>query len=78
MRSWRTGFRNGCLTKTNDDMETIKTVEYWRQPTDWEIRFGEGAIHWLTVNVDDVRKPDGSLKRWFVNKADGLRYYRGR
>ena len=52
----------------------IKTVEYHRNPTPWEIRFGEGAIHYLTVEADKVRKKDGNLKRWFVH-TDGLRYY---
>lgn len=56
-------------------MEEKKTVEYWRHPTSAEIKFGEGAIHWLTVNKEDVQKPDGTLKKWFVGK-DGLRYNR--
>ena len=27
-----------------------KTIDYWRHPTKREIKFGEGAIHWLTVD----------------------------
>lgn len=54
-------------------MKESKTVEYWRQPTSAEIKFGEGAIHWLTVNKEDVQKPDGTMKKWFIGK-DGLRY----
>ncbi len=53
----------------------MKTVEYWRHPTKAEIKAGCGAIHWLTVNIDKVQKPDGSLKKWFVH-TDGLRYNR--
>ena len=52
----------------------MKTVEYHRNPTPYEIKFGEGAIHYLTVEVEKVRKKDGNLKRWFVH-TDGLRYY---
>ena len=47
-----------------------KTIDYWR-----EIKFGEGAIHWLTVDIEKVQKPDGSLKKWFIH-TDGLRYNR--
>lgn len=52
-----------------------QTAEYWRNPTPHEIAFGEGAIHWLTVDIDKVRKPDGKLKKWFIH-TDGLRYNR--
>lgn len=52
-----------------------ETVEYWRNPTPSEIKFGEGAIHWLSVDVTKVRKLDGTLKKWFVH-TDGLRYNR--
>lgn len=52
-----------------------QTAEYWRNPTPHEIVFGEGAIHWLTVDIDKVRKPDGKLKKWFIH-TDGLRYNR--
>ena len=51
------------------------TIDYWRQPTKREIKFGEGAIHWLTVDIAKVQKPDGSLKKWFIH-TDGLRYNR--
>lgn len=50
------------------------TVEYYRQPTRGEIIFGEGAIHWLTVERSTVTKKDGELKKWFTHN-DGLRYY---
>ena len=56
-----------------------KTVEYWRNPTDWEIKFGEGAIHWLTIDIKDVTKKNGELKKWTYNpynKNDKSRYYR--
>lgn len=52
-----------------------KTIDYWRHPTYFEIKSGEGAIHWLTIDIEKVLKPDGSLKKWFVY-TDGLRYNR--
>ena len=50
-----------------------RTVEYWRHPTTSEIKFGEGAIHYLSVDISRVLKPDGNLKKWFIH-TDGLRY----
>lgn len=47
-------------------------VTYWRHPTPDEIKFGYGAIHYLSVPMSEVMKPDGKLKKWFVK--DGLRY----
>lgn len=51
------------------------TIGYWRHPTEAEIKFGEGAIHWLTVDIEKVKKPNGKLKKWFIH-TDGLRYNR--
>ena len=53
------------------------TIDYQRKPTEGEIAFGYGATHYLTLDVNDtrIRKADGTLKKWFLNKADGLRYY---
>ena len=47
-------------------------VTYCRNPTPEEIKFGYGAIHYLSVPLTKVRKPDGKLKKWFIK--DGLRY----
>ena len=55
-----------------------KTVEYWRNPTPYEIKFGEGTIHWLTIEIKHVTKKDGTLKKWTLNpynKNDKSRYY---
>lgn len=54
--------------------ELEKTVMYHRKPTAAEIKWGYGAIHYLDVPENLVRKKDGNLKKWFVYK-DGLRYY---
>lgn len=59
-------------------LRTVKrgpsTIEYHRDPTPLELKLGYGAIHYLTVETEKVRKKDGSLKRWFIH-TDGLRYY---
>ena len=56
-------------------MSETKTIEYWRHPTPAEIKCGHGVIHWLAVNLEEVQKPDGTLRKWFIGK-DGLRYNR--
>ena len=63
-----------CLYLGGVLMERI--VTYHRAPTQWEIRFGYGATHYLDVPMSMVMKPDGRLKRWFRSSTDGLRYYR--
>lgn len=52
-----------------------KKIEYWRNPTAHEIKFGYGAIHWIKVPIESVKKRDGTLKKWFIGE-DGLRYNR--
>lgn len=47
-----------------------------RGPRPAEIRFGYGATHYATFDVELWRKPDGTCKRWIVSPFDGLRYYR--
>lgn len=54
---------------------TSTTVQYWRHPTQVEIKLGYGAIHFLDVPIEKVLKPDGTLKKWFYGE-DGLRYNR--
>jgi hypothetical protein len=53
-----------------------ETVQYHRNPTKAEIRFGYGAIHYRDFPVNEVVKTNGSLKKWVKCKYDGLRYYR--
>ncbi len=48
-------------------------IDYWRNPTKSEIKFGEGAIHHRTFNLSEVLKNDGSIKKWLI-ADDGLRY----
>lgn len=56
-----------------NDKQKSKTVTYWRHPTPAEIRFGNGAIHYLDIEIEKVMKPNGKLKKWFIH-TDGLRY----
>lgn len=58
-------------TREND------TIEYWRHPTEYEIKRGYGAIHYLSVERKDCVKKDGTLKKWLFNpynKNDKSRY----
>ena len=59
----------------NPSQEVTLMVEYHRNPTKYEIKFGDGAIHYISVSYYSVRKPNGELKKWFKGD-DGLRYYR--
>jgi len=49
-------------------------ITYHRKPTPWEIRFGEGAIHYRDFPRAEVSKTNGAFKKWFI-ADDGLRYY---
>jgi len=51
-------------------------ISYWRNPTAWEIKFGEGAIHWRDFTENEIgRNKKGELKKWFT-ADDNLRYNR--
>ena len=50
------------------------TVPYRRQPTQGEIKFGYGCLHYIELLAAEVLKPNGDTKRWTV--VGGLRYYR--
>jgi hypothetical protein len=57
--------------------DDVTEITYHREPTPWEIKFGEGATHYATFAVEDVCWPGTRFaKRWFVSPYDGLRYYR--
>lgn len=55
-------------------------VEYHREPTKAEIKFGYGAIHYKDFPIKQVIKTNDfgliRLKKWFVCPNDKLRYYR--
>lgn len=51
-------------------------IEYWRNPTKEEIKFGHGAIHYRDFNFKDCFDENDYLKKTFVAKDDKLKYYR--
>lgn len=53
----------------------MKTVEYHRPPTPYEIKIGEGAIHYKYFDIEFCTKPDSTLKKWVKCPYTGLRYY---
>lgn len=56
--------------------EEVKTLEYWRKPTPYELRFGEGAVHFREFDIAKAcHKGTRIPKNWLV-ADDGLRYYR--
>ena len=54
-------------------MEANKTVTYHRQPNSFEIKFGEGAIHYIDFPVDFCKNKNGHYKKWLI--YNGERYY---
>ena len=58
------------------DVVNSEELEYHRNPTEGEIRFGEGATHYRNFPIGKVINRKGELKEWLLSKDDGLRYYR--
>lgn len=59
------------------DLVVLNTqgIEAHRPPTKGEIKFGEGATHYLTVALSCILNKKGEIKKWFVYPGDKLRYY---
>jgi hypothetical protein len=56
--------------------DDVTQVDYHRPPTRSEINFGHGATHYRTFPLAECTFPGTRfLKKWFVAKDDGLRYY---
>lgn len=56
--------------------DDVTELEYHRNPTASEVRWGAGAIHYRTFTVEECCFPGTRIARkWFV-ADDGLRYYR--
>ena len=51
-----------------------KYVDYRRDPTEYEIRFGEGAIHYRSFKLKDVINNKGEIKKRLLSKDDNLWY----
>lgn len=56
-------------------VENKEEIKCWRNPTPYEIKFGEGAIHYRDFTISEIGiTKDGWVKTWFKCKDDGLRY----
>lgn len=56
--------------------DDVTILTYWRQPTAWELKFGEGAIHYREFSVSECCHAGSRVpKKWFI-ADDGLRYNR--
>jgi hypothetical protein len=53
-----------------------KEITYHRKPTEYEIKFGYGAIHYRDFTQDEFLKKDGTIKSRIKAKNDGLIYTR--
>lgn len=51
-----------------------QTIECWREPTEYEVKFGEGAIHWKTFKLGNLLNKKGKIKTIFTCKTDNLKY----
>ena len=56
--------------------DDVKTVTFHRNPTDSEIQFGYGAIHYRDFDVKEVCHAGTRVLRKWIKADDGLRYYR--
>ena len=54
----------------------VTTITAHRNPTQSEIKFGEGATHYKDFPVKLWVNKDGNAKTWIKCPEDGLRYYR--
>lgn len=52
----------------------VQFVTGHRSPTAWEIKFGHGATHYKTFEVELCVRPDRTKKAWIKCPVDGLRY----
>jgi len=54
----------------------MKKYTYHRRPTEFEIKFGEGATHYADFSEKVCKKKkNGELKKWLISPYDKLRYY---
>ena len=72
IRRYLTCCNQGGMTTLLLDKLHAKAVQYWRNPTPFEIKRGYGAIHYRDFRRSECSKPGGELKKWFIAN-DGLR-----
>lgn len=59
----------------NIDPANPRAVVYWREPTQAEIKFGEGARHYIEVPVERAKRNNGKgYKKWLY--INGLLYHK--
>lgn len=90
VRSFIGNNKSGWLLLDYNSKETLKTfdtdkecfdyvyppfIEYYRQPTPSEIKFGNGCLHYRSFSPLDCTHVNGKVKQWF-KADDGLRYYK--
>ena len=52
------------------------TITYHRNPTDNEIKFGQGATHYKEFTLNECwNELKDDFKKWFVCPIDKLTYY---
>jgi hypothetical protein len=52
-----------------------QAIELHRKPTEYELKFGEGATHYRSFLIGEVLDKKGNIKRWIKADNDLLRYY---
>jgi len=52
----------------------VKIIPYFRNPTEEEIKFGYGAIHYRDFYLKKCFNSDGFLRSSIIAKNDGLKY----
>lgn len=59
------------------DLEVLnnQVIELHRKPTEYELKFGNGATHYRCFLIGEVLDKKGEIKKWIKTKDDLLRYY---
>lgn len=52
-----------------------KTIQYHRDPTKEEIKFGYGAIHYEDFDFQECFNSIGIFRKTIISKIDGLKYH---
>ncbi|MBX3163242.1 MAG: hypothetical protein KF900_02085 [Bacteroidetes bacterium] len=59
----------------SDFKKRPKTIEYWRNPTKSEIKFGYGAIHYREFDFDFCFDENGFRRDAFILREDRMKYH---
>jgi hypothetical protein len=51
-----------------------QAIELHRKPTEYELKFGNGATHYRCFLIGEVLDKKGNIKQWIKAKDDLLRY----